>query len=101
MLNRMMFVYFVQKQGFLDGDPDYLRNKLNEVRRDRGEGKFQLFYYEFLRRLFHEGLGKPESARDPDLNLLLGKVPFLNGGLFDVHDLERDKPRHHHSRRSL
>ena len=22
MLNRMMFVYFVQKQGFLDGDPD-------------------------------------------------------------------------------
>ena len=92
MLNRMMFVYFVQKQGFLDGDPDYLRNKLNEVRRDRGEGKFQLFYYEFLRRLFHEGLGKPESARDPDLNLVLGKVPFLNGGLFDVHDLERDNP---------
>ena len=92
MLNRMMFVYFVQKQGFLDGDPDYLRNKLNEVRRDRGEGKFQLFYYEFLRRLFHEGLGQHESARDPDLNLLLGKVPFLNGGLFDVHDLERDNP---------
>ena len=92
MLNRMMFVYFVQKQGFLDGDPDYLRNKLNEVRRDRGEGKFQLFYYEFLRRLFHEGLGQHESARDPDLNLLLGKVPFLNGGLFDVHDLERHNP---------
>ena len=28
MLNRMMFVYFVQKQGFLDGDLDYLRNRL-------------------------------------------------------------------------
>ena len=92
MLNRMMFVYFVQKQGFLDGDPDYLRNKLNQVKRERGEGKFQLFYYEFLRRLFHEGLGQPESSRDPDLNILLGKVPFLNGGLFDVHDLERDNP---------
>ena len=92
MLNRMMFVYFVQKQGFLDGDPDYLRNKLNHVKRDRGEGKFQLFYYEFLRRLFHEGLGQPESSRDPDLNILLGKVPFLNGGLFDVHDLEQDNP---------
>ena len=25
MLNRMMFVYFVQKQGFLDGNTDYLR----------------------------------------------------------------------------
>ena len=22
----------------------------------------------------------------------MGKVPFLNGGLFDVHDLERDNP---------
>ena len=92
MLNRMMFVYFVQKQGFLDGDPDYLRSKLDQVKRERGEGKFQLFYHKFLRRLFHEGLGKPESARDPDLNILLGKVPFLNGGLFDVHDLERDNP---------
>ena len=29
MLNRMMFVYFVQKQGFLDGDTDYLRTKLS------------------------------------------------------------------------
>ena len=90
MLNRMMFVYFVQKQGFMDGDPDYLRNKLDQVRRERGEGKFQLFYYEFLRRLFHEGLGQPEAQRAPDLAVLLGRVPFLNGGLFDVHDLELD-----------
>ncbi|MCW5856911.1 MAG: hypothetical protein KIS63_01385 [Caldilineales bacterium] len=28
MLNRLMFVYFIQKKGFLDGDPDYLRHKL-------------------------------------------------------------------------
>ena len=28
MLNRMMFIYFVQKKGFLDGDLDYLRNRL-------------------------------------------------------------------------
>ncbi len=92
MLNRMMFVYFVQKQGFLGGDSDYLRNKLDQVRRERGEGKFQMFYYEFLRRLFHNGLGQPESQRAPDLVALLGRVPFLNGGLFDVHDLERDNP---------
>ena len=31
MLNRMMFVYFVQKQGFLDDDLDYLRNRLRMV----------------------------------------------------------------------
>ena len=92
MLNRMMFVYFVQKQGFLDGDTDYLRNKLRLVQNSRGTGKFQQFYQDFLRRLFHEGLGQPESERDPEFAELLGRVPFLNGGLFDVHDLERDNP---------
>ena len=99
MLNRMMFVYFVQKQGFLDGDTDYLRNRLKMVREQSGGlsdgqagGRFQQFYRLFLLRLFHEGLGQPEAQRAPDLAALLGRVPFLNGGLFDVHDLERDNP---------
>ena len=35
MLNRLMFVYFIQKKGFLDDDPDYLRNKLSQSRRQR------------------------------------------------------------------
>ncbi len=99
MLNRMMFVYFVQKQGFLDGDIDYLRNRLSRVQAlpghpepVEGRGRFQQFYRLFLLRLFHEGLGQPEAQRAPDLAALLGRVPFLNGGLFDVHDLERDNP---------
>ena len=92
MLNRMMFIYFVQKQGFLDGDPDYLRNRLQTVQRQSGGGRFQQFYRIFLLRLFHEGLAQPEVQRAPDLAALLGRVPFLNGGLFDVHDLERDNP---------
>ena len=91
MLNRMMFVYFVQKQGFLDEDIDYLRNRLKMVQ-EQGGGRFQQFYRLFLLRLFHEGLGQPEAQRAPDLAALLGRVPFLNGGLFDVHDLERDNP---------
>ena len=92
MLNRMMFVYFIQKQGFLDGDIDYLRNRLRMVQSKAGEGRYQQFYRMFLLRLFHEGLGLPEAERAPDLASLLGRVPFLNGGLFDVHDLERDNP---------
>ena len=92
MLNRMMFVYFVQKQGFLDGDPAYLRNRLQKVQVQSGGGRFQQFYRIFLLRLFHEGLGQPEAQRAPDLAALLGRVPFLNGGLFDVHDLERNNP---------
>ena len=88
MLNRMMFVYFIQKQGFLADDLDYLRNKLSEVRGTYGDGQFQGFYREFLLRLFHEGLGQPKSERDDELKKLLGDVPFLNGGLFDPHELE-------------
>ena len=93
MLNRMMFVYFVQKQGFLDGDPDYLRNRLRRVRAKAGRGRFQQFYRLFLLRLFHEGLARPEADRAPELADLLGKVPYLNGGLFDIHDLERDNQK--------
>ena len=99
MLNRMMFVYFVQKRGFLDGDTDYLRNRLKMVKEQSGDlsdgqagGRFHRFYRLFLLRLFHEGLGQPEAQRAPDLAALLGRVPFLNGGLFDQHELERDNP---------
>ena len=92
MLNRMMFVYFVQKQGFLDEDLDYLRNRLKMVQEQSGGGRFQQFYRLFLLRLFHEGLGQPEAQRAPDLATLLGRVPFLNGGLFDQHELEKDNP---------
>ena len=92
MLNRMMFVYFIQKQGFLDGDEHYLRNRLRQVQEQDGTDRFQRFYRQFLLRLFHEGLGKPEGERSTELVALLGKVPYLNGGIFDPHALERDNP---------
>ena len=92
MLNRMIFVYFVQKQGFLDGNTDYLRTKLQQIQASYGDGRFHHFYREFLLKLFHDGLGQPEAQRASDLAELLGRVPFLNGGLFDQHDLERDNP---------
>ena len=95
MLNRMMFIYFIQKQGFLDGNPDYLRNRLQHMQTSHGKDRFLTFYRLFLLRLFHEGLGQPAADRSPELAELLGQVPYLNGGLFDVHDLERDNPSIH------
>jgi hypothetical protein len=94
MLNRLMFVYFIQKKGFLDGDTNYLRNRLTMVRQMRGEDQFQSFYRYFLLRLFHEGLGKSPDERDLDAMMenLLGKVPYLNGGFFEVHQLEEQNP---------
>ncbi len=86
MLNRLMFIYFIQKKGFLDGDSDYLRNRLRLMQQRKGKNHFLSFYRYFLRRLFHEGLGSP--ARSAELDQLLGKVPFLNGGLFEEHEIE-------------
>ncbi|GEA27107.1 type IIS restriction enzyme Eco57I [Microcystis aeruginosa NIES-4325] len=86
MLNRLMFVYFIQKKNFLDGDINYLRNRLKRCQAEWGTDTFHSFYRQFLLKLFHEGLGKPD--RNPELEKLLGKIPYLNGGLFEVHQLE-------------
>ncbi len=52
MLNRLMFVYFIQKKGFLDNDHDYLRHKLVESQNTARDG----FYISLLCPLFFEGL---------------------------------------------
>ncbi|MHB9044307.1 MAG: DNA methyltransferase [Pirellulales bacterium] len=95
MLNRLMFVYFIQKKGFLDRDTDYLRNRLKTVQSHKGKGKFQTFYRYFLLMLFRQGFStQPEQRElDSDLKNLLGDVPYLNGGLFDVHELEQHNPK--------
>lgn len=92
MLNRLMFIYFIQKKGFLDGDLDYLRHRLQTVQEQKGRDKFHSFYRYFLIRLFHEGLAQPKADRKKELETLLGEVPYLNGGLFDVHELEEANP---------
>ena len=84
MLNRLMFVYFIQKKGFLNGDPDYLRNKLAQSRQTRKNS----FYSEFLCPLFFEGFAKKARNRSAETNQLLGKVPYLNGGIFQRHQIE-------------
>ena len=90
MLNRLMFVYFIQRKGFLDGDPHYLRNRLHQMQQQFGDNKFYSFYRTFLLRLFHEGLGDP--GLEPELEALIGKVPYLNGGIFQLHEVEQTYP---------
>ena len=84
MLNRLMFIYFIQKKGFLDDDSDYLRNKLAESKK----GGKNRFYSHFLCPLFFEGFAKKEEKRSAKSNKLLGKVPYLNGGIFQRHQIE-------------
>ena len=89
MLNRLMFVYFIQRKGFLDGDRDYLRNRLNRCQEQKGRDNFHSFYRYFLLRLFHEGFGKRPKERAADLEKLIGRIPYLNGGMFELLEIEK------------
>ncbi|MEH2401429.1 Eco57I restriction-modification methylase domain-containing protein [Nostoc sp.] len=85
ILNRLMFVYFLQRKGFIDNDDlNYLQNKL-EQSQQKGEN---YFYAEFLKALFFESFAKPEIERDLSVQELVGKVKYLNGGLFLKHHIE-------------
>ena len=86
MLNRLMFCYFMQRRGFLDNDRNYLRNRLNESKDKLGKGKFYSFYRSFLLVLFQQGFG--HHAHPPKIREMIGEIPYLNGGLFDLHEIE-------------
>jgi hypothetical protein len=87
LLNRLMFVWFMQKKFFLDGgNVEYLQTKLSESQQ-RGPNRF---FGEFLNALFFEAFAKPEADRSPEAKVLTGQIPYLNGGLFLHHKLELD-----------
>ncbi|QUS62573.1 Eco57I restriction-modification methylase domain-containing protein [Synechocystis sp. PCC 7338] len=84
VLNRLMFVYFLQRRYFLDNkDSLYLQHKLEYCQANAES------FYEFLKDLFFEGFAKPEYERGSDLQKRLGKICYLNGGLFLRHSLEQ------------
>jgi Putative DNA-binding domain len=95
MLNRLMFVYFLQRKGFLSSPGlneeqrrDYLATHL---KLSQGRGK-DMYYPEFLKALFFEAFAKPEADRDPNARSLTGQIPYLNGGLFLPHPIEERWP---------
>lgn len=86
LLNRLMFIYFLQRKFFIDGgDELYLENKLRQSK-SRGSNQF---YGEFLQALFFEAFAKPEEKRSATAREMTGKVKYLNGGLFLPHRLEQ------------
>jgi len=94
LLNRLMFVWFLQKKGFLQDENgiqrfDYLREQLQKSEQ-RGPNRF---FGEFLAALFFEAFAKPEAERSAAARALTGRIPYLNGGLFLPHKLELDAGR--------
>ena len=91
MLNRLMFCYFIQKKRFLNFDENYLGNKLRETQARKGRDKFyESFYRSFLKQLFSDGLDKPVAARSDYFIKKYGRIPYLNGGMFSMHQIEKE-----------
>jgi hypothetical protein len=81
MLNRLMFIYFLQKKQFVAGDVDYLKKNLEKYTKN--------YYQAFLCPLFFEGFAKKPAERSPEAKAKLGNVPYLNGGIFNQHQIEQ------------
>ena len=82
-LTRVLFLYFVQAKGWLDGSEHFLRRHIDDC----------LFHRKGIHRrlllpLFFGTLNQPASGRR-GAALTFGRIPFLNGGLFEPHRLER------------
>lgn len=87
LLNRLMFVAFLEAKGFLEGDREFLQRNLNA---SVAHGKDR-YYKEFLQPLFFEAFATPNTqARSARARKLFSKIRYLNGGLFVKHRLERD-----------
>ena len=89
LFNRLMFVYFLSRKGWLKfkGDTDYLKALWTNY---DPESSTRNFYLTRLRTLFFKGLNNPDAGNLPeDDRALIGEVPFLNGGLFEETALDR------------
>jgi hypothetical protein len=87
-LCRLTFLYFLQRRGTLCGDDRYVVRLF--ARWDAGDGTS--FFRARLVPLFFAALNHPAAERSASVRSL-GPLPYLNGGLFEPHPLERAHPR--------
>ena len=82
-LTRVLFLYFVQSKGWLDGRADFLAAHVDDTLRRRRD-----VHRHLLHPLWFGTLNRPAAARGATARRF-GRIPFLNGGLFEPHPLER------------
>jgi type I restriction-modification system DNA methylase subunit len=98
--NRLMFITFLERKGWLafHGRPDYLRALFDDYWRNDPEKRREAnFHRKRLNTLFFLGLNFPsgDKRNDPDYRPILsqiGDVPYLNGGLFEEDEEDKDGP---------
>ncbi len=104
LFNRLLFIVFLERKGWLippnpDGSgasvlADGYLGALWEAHRHSEQSENSNFYRDRLKLLFFSGLNNPGSVdiagikADGPLAALIGRVPYLNGGLFEKEALD-------------
>ncbi|MCE9557643.1 MAG: hypothetical protein K8R88_01705 [Armatimonadetes bacterium] len=86
LLNRLMFIYFLGGKGLLPDGTGFLSKNLGKNSKDNGA---DTFYTHFLLPLSFFGLGEKKGNR-LRFEETFKDVLYLDGGLFTVHQVERD-----------
>jgi len=97
LLGQIVFLYFLQKKGWLgvpkdgkwgEGSRRFMRERFDEAVRNGGN-----YFRDFLRYLFYEALAQERKGANPDYYPRFDcKIPFLNGGLFEAEYDWRNEP---------
>ena len=96
-MNRLMFLYYIERKRWLGNDPDFLHNFWRAYR--RAEQPKDSFVSHWLNLLFFNAFNKPKApavasaAHIPEeFRSALLLAPWLNGGLFAENKLDTEHP---------
>ena len=94
MMGRIVFLYFLQKKGWMgcetawnNGDEQFMQHLFESATPDNN------FYSSYLEPLFFDTLNRRRENQNEECIIAgksYGKVPFLNGGLFEREDKHPD-----------
>jgi hypothetical protein len=92
LLNRLMFIYFIQKKGWIGNNKEFMSWYL---RKYKGSRERNGFHPKWLGKLFFEAMSKPPKEKNfrhgfpGEVCEALNNIPFLNGGLFEKQDVDK------------
>ncbi|GCA92786.1 hypothetical protein MAE30S32_14380 [Microcystis aeruginosa 11-30S32] len=97
LFNRLMFIVFIQKKGWLkfNEQTNYLETLWQDYQNDNSTSH-KNFYHNRLTYLFFTGLNNPQQTDIIGINnggflrQIIGTVPYLNGGLFEQDEDDRN-----------
>ncbi|TGK00322.1 restriction endonuclease subunit M [Leptospira langatensis] len=82
LLDRLIFLFFLQSRNLLNENPRYFAEKYRDYCKRKNE-----FYETFLKELFFNALCRKEREKHT-LTIVGNTIPYLNGGLFLKHEIE-------------